>query len=159
MRHAPRIRRGRPGDGAAAFAVFHQAVHVGAASFYSEEERDAWAPRDDMPHGWEDMLLSGTCLVAEDGRGRITGFMTLADDGHLDLAYVLPEVMGKGVANALYAGLERRARQAGLVILTTGASHLARRFLTGRGWRVIARQSVIRNGVALTNFRMEKALK
>ncbi len=158
MSGRPIIRRGRPGDGPAARAVFHAAVHDGAAAHYSAAERAAWAPGPDMPADWETRLLAGTCLIAQDRLGRVTGFMTLADDGFLDYAYVLPRVMGKGVAGALYDALEQRARRAGIPTLSTEASHLAQRFLARRGWRVIARQSVIRNGVALTNFRMEKRL-
>lgn len=151
------LRPGRPGDGPSAAAVFHAAVHEGASAFYTPEERAAWspAPPDD---GWEARLLAGTCLVAEAAGGQMAGFMTLGDDGHLDFAYVAPAWMGKGVADALYAQLEAQARARGLRVLDTAASHLARRFFARHGWQTVARQSVIRGGVAITNFRMEKPL-
>lgn len=84
--------------------------------------------------------------------------MTLGDDGYLDFAYVSPPMMGSGLAGAIYDAIEAQARKAGMNVLSTEASHLARRFLTRRGWITDARQSVIRHGVAITNFRMSKAL-
>jgi len=151
------IRPGRPGDGPAAAEVFHAAVHQGAAAFYSAEERAAWSPAPPVD-GWEARLLAGNCLVAEEASGQLIGFMTLGEDGFLDFAYVAPGWMGKGVADALYAQIEAMAHARGLPVLDTEASYLARQFFTRRGWQTTARQSVIRNGVALTNFRMEKPL-
>ncbi|MHC0054068.1 GNAT family N-acetyltransferase [Actibacterium sp. D379-3] len=160
-RHLPEsmIRPGRPGDGPAAHALFHAAVHQGAAAFYDDAERRAWAPAGGPPDGWEARLLAGHCRVAQDAAGRMAGFMTLGADGYLDYAYVAPGWMGKGVSDALYDQLEQIARAAGLPVLSTEASHLARRFLSRKGWHTTARQSVIRDSVAITNFRMEKSLR
>ncbi|PWE34330.1 GNAT family N-acetyltransferase [Maritimibacter sp. 55A14] len=152
-----RLRRYRPADAAPAYALFRRAVHKGAAAAYSAEERRAWAPDREMPADWPARLGAHITWLAFH-RHRLAGFMTLARDGHLDLAYVAPEAMGRGVADALYARLEAEARARGLPVLDTAASHLARSFFLRHGWQVAARQSVIRNGVALTNFRMEKCL-
>lgn len=150
-----RLRAARPGDGAATFGVFYAAVHRGAAEAYSAEERAAWAPSPEPPPKWEAPLLSGTTLIAE-RRGQTVGFMTLGDDGYLDLAYVAPKQIGRGVGSALLQAIEGGARNAGLALLSTEASLVARPFFARHGWRETARQSVIRRGVALTNFRMEK---
>ncbi|MCV2881363.1 GNAT family N-acetyltransferase [Actibacterium sp. XHP0104] len=136
--------------------MFYKAVHQGAGGAYSTEECAAWAPSETPPAGWEARVLAGHCLVAQDRSGVIVGFMTLGDDGFLDFAYVAPDWMGRGVAAALYEAIEATARARGIPLLSTEASHLARAFLARRGWQVEARQSVIRNRVALTNFRMNK---
>jgi putative acetyltransferase len=87
------------------------------------------------------------------------GFMSLdLARGYLDLAFVLPQVMGQGVADALYAVLEARARAEGLARLTTEASALARPFFARNGWALIREQQVERRGVALHNAVMEKTL-
>lgn len=158
MSPAPHIRSGRPGDGLAARAVFQAAVHRGAAAFYSPEERAAWAPPGPAPDDWEARLLAGHCRVAEDAQGTLVGFMTLGNDGYLDFAYVAPDWMGKGIAGALYDVIEGVARDRAMPVLSTEASHLAKRFFSRFGWITIARQSVIRQSVAITNFRMEKRL-
>ena len=151
----PTIRKGRTGDGPAAYSVFHAAVHHGAVAFYGPEEREAWAPLAPSAD-WEKRLLSGHCLIGEDENGAIIGFMTLGDDGYLDFAYVAPEWMGKGVARPLYEAIEQIARAEGIAILSTEASYLAQRFLTRNGWSTEARQSVIRASTPITNFRMSK---
>lgn len=153
-----RIRPGRPGDGPGAAKVFHAAVHEGARRHYTKDERAAWSPAPPEGAAWEARLLSGTCLVATDWRGRVQGFMTLGRDGYLDYAYVAPRWMGRGVADTLYARIEVQARVDGLPQLSTEASHLARAFFTRHGWYTDARQAVIRHGVAIANFRMSKFL-
>jgi len=152
-----RIRPARVGDGPACRAVFQDAVHNGTIRAYSAEERAAWAPHSDVPARWEMRLLAGVTVVAE-RRGSVIGFMTLGTDGHLDLAYVAAEWAGRGVGGLLHEAVLEAAAARGLAHLSTEASLIARPFFARRGWREIARQSVIRNGVALTNFRMEREI-
>lgn len=152
------LRTARRGDGAATHAVFYAAVHGGTAAAYGPEERAAWAPSPEPAPGWEARLLSGTTILAEE-RGRLVGFMTLGTDGHIDLAYVAPDRIGCGVGAALHAAVLDAARRAGLDLLSTEASLVARPFFARHGWRETARQSVIRNGVALTSYRMELGLQ
>ncbi|MBL3610206.1 GNAT family N-acetyltransferase [Rhodovulum sulfidophilum] len=149
-----RLRRARPGDGGPTRALFHDAVHRGAALSYSPAERDAWSPSPEAPPDWEDKLLSRHTVIAEI-RGLPAGFMTLGRDGYLDFAYVSPDWTGRGIGRALLQAILREARRSGLDHLSTEASLVARPFFARHGWRETARQSVIRHGVALTNFRME----
>ncbi|TCO70334.1 GNAT family N-acetyltransferase [Rhodovulum euryhalinum] len=153
-----RLRAARPGDGPAAHAVLYAAVHGGTAAAYGPEERAAWAPSPDPAPDWEARLLDCTTILAE-MRWGIVGFMALAGDGHLDLAYVAPDWIGRGVGGALHDAILDVARGAGLGLLATEASLIAQPFFTRHGWRQTARQSVIRNGVPLTNFRMELDLQ
>ena len=134
------IRYGRPGDGPAAYAVFYAAVHEGAAAQYSEAERSAWAPSPVPPDGWEDQLLAGVSLVACNWAGRVLGFMTLGEDGFIDLAYVRPDMRRGKLAKLLYSRLESEARARAITQLNTDASHLFRAFLMRRGWQTDARQ-------------------
>lgn len=153
-----RLRTGQRRDAFAAWMLFYDAVHDGTARHYTARERTAWAPSRQAPDNWDKTFLRGTCIVAESLGGRLLGFMTLGEDGYLDLAYVAPKAMGRGVAGALYDRIEKQALSDGLAMLSTEASHLARSFFLRRGWHQDARQDVIRNGVALTNFRMSRAL-
>lgn len=152
-----RVRRFRREDAVAVHGVFVRAVSEGAAAHYSEAERLAWAPVTDLPEGWPDRLAGIATFVSEE-EGRITGFMALARDGLLDLAFVLPERMGQGVAAALHARVLEEARALGLTRLRTEASHLARSFFLKHGWVEEARQQVERRGVPITSFRMSRDL-
>jgi putative acetyltransferase len=150
------LRSYTPEDAEVLGGVFYRSVREGAAARYTEEERAAWAP--EVPNGpaWEAKLAKSDVVVAESG-GKIVGFMT-RQGALCDMAFVLPEVMGTGVAGVLCAVLEGRARAEGVDRMTVEASHLAEPFFARRGWGVVRRQTVERKGVTLVNCVMEKDL-
>ncbi|MEL6219701.1 MAG: GNAT family N-acetyltransferase, partial [Pseudomonadota bacterium] len=141
-------------DAPATATLFFRAVHEGARTRYSEAECTAWCPEPPAGPSWVDRLAEAWTLVAETEGAEIAGFMSLTPEGVVDMAYVAPEWMGKGVALALYRALIARARGGGLPRLTTDASHLAWPFFEQRGWRLLTEQQVERHGVRLTNFKM-----
>lgn len=151
------VRRFRPMDSQACHRVFFDAVHGGTQEFYSDIERIAWAPHEGAPETWTNRLDRNETVVAE-AEGRLIGFMSLTQGGHLDLAFVTPLAMGTGVAGRLYDALEDWAHKQSLPVLTTDASHLAKRFFGKRGWAVLCEQTALSNGHAIVNFRMEKPL-
>ncbi|MEL7214178.1 MAG: GNAT family N-acetyltransferase [Pseudomonadota bacterium] len=147
------VRRYQLGDASACAVLFYRAVHEGASTAYTEAQRDAWAKDVPQTEYWHRHLSHDICFVAERD-GVIAGFMTLEEDGHLGLAYVAPEEMGKGTAAALYAALLNQAVVKHLKSLTTEASHLARPFFEKFGWQVVTPQQVERHGVLIPNFKM-----
>ena len=152
------LRSYRAEDAADLAEIFHRAVHDGAAKAYSKAERNAWSPA--LPEGtaWAKRLDGLETVVAEED-GTIVGFMSLdLKSGYLDLAFVLPERARSGIATALYAMIEGRARAGELSRLTTEASLIAEPFFVGQGWQVLRRQTVKRNGESLKNAVMEKQL-
>ncbi len=144
-------------DAGATAAIFFDAVRSGSREFYSDAQRQAWAPAIPPLPDWLDRLKAQTTLVAEQV-GDVVGFMTLDGEGYIDLVFVAPDLIGKGVARQLYAGVENVARKAGIQKLSVQASHMARRFFERQGWSVVRQQTVTLRGVALTNFVMEKHL-
>jgi putative acetyltransferase len=147
-----------PDEQAALARIFHRAVRKGAGRAYSRSQRAAWSPAPPAGPEWAARLAAGDTMVAERGGVRL-GFMTLnMTTGFLDFAYVAPEAMGTGVADALYAVLEGRARVVGLARLDTEASRLAEPFLRRHGWEVTRRQEVERDGIKIPNAVMTKRL-
>lgn len=144
-------------DAAAAARIFYEAVHQGAAGHYDERQRDAWAKQVPETEPWRQRLRSQHTFVAE-ANSELIGFMTLNDSGYVDLAFVSPNWIGKGVARALYDCVERLAIDRGLERLTTEASHMARRHFERQGWSVVKQQTVERHQVSLVNFLMEKQI-
>jgi putative acetyltransferase len=155
---SPTLRAYRASDRAACRHVFHRAVREGAADAYTAAQLVAWSPTDAFDPSEPDDLLQQVCLVAEQD-GRIAGFMSLWPDGYLDMAFVLPEARGTGVADALYAALLDHARAEGINRLTVHASHLARRFFLKRGWQVDAAEDYPLRGQTLERFAMSLPLK
>lgn len=138
--------------------IFHRAVHEGAGRHYSMEQCKAWSPAPPTDEGWCRRLVEAQTIVAERGDA-LLGFMTLdIATGFVDFAYVVPEVMGQGVADTLYAIVEGRARSAGLRDLETEASLLGERFFRRHGWRVVTRNQITRDGITMPSATMRKPL-
>jgi putative acetyltransferase len=137
--------------------IYFDAVREGTKSHYSKTQRHAWA--HEIPDGpkWLARLSSQIVYVAEQDN-RIAGFMTLQTDGYIDLAFVAPDLIGRGVAHQLYLAILKHAKSANTTRMSTHASHLARPFFERQGWTLIKEQSVTVREVALTNFIMEKVL-
>ena len=152
-----RIRAAREGDLPGLIDLYRETVHAVGAGHYTRQQLAAWAPEDLAPADWAPRLARNTALVAEDG-DTLLGFAELSPGGALDMLYVHKDHQGRGVATALLGALEARARDQGLARLTTNASRVARPFFLGRGFTLVASQTVERRGVAIENFRMEKAL-
>ena len=130
----PVIRRFRPDDGPGCWAVFVNAVRVGARDHYSPEELAEWLPDDAYPDGYAAWLEGEITFVADHGGG-ITGFMMMHRDGYLDLAFVRAECRRTGLAGKLYAELLAEARLLAMPRLTVKASRLAERFFAKAGWQ------------------------
>ncbi|MGS4944722.1 N-acetyltransferase family protein [Meridianimarinicoccus sp. RP-17] len=152
------VRPYREEDAPVLARIFDRAVREGAASAYDATQRAAWAGAIDAPPEWCQRLSEEITLVAERD-GQMAGFMTLGRDGFLDLAFVLPEAMGTGVAAALHDRVLAEAESRGLFRLTTEASHIARRFFIKQGWREMGEIQVDLGGTTLTSFSMEKRLR
>ncbi|KEJ95398.1 Acetyltransferase, GNAT family [Pseudosulfitobacter pseudonitzschiae] len=144
-------------DGEAAAAIFFDAVHKGTADVYSAAQRRAWAGAAPSPTRWRKRFADVSGVAAEVD-GVMAGFMTLDADGYIDLAFVRSDLSGRGVGRAIYDRIEARARAEGIARLTTEASKKARPFFERMGWQVDAEQTVVKDGVRLTNFQMSKPL-
>lgn len=155
----PTLRRYTPEDCAACWQLFYRAVQTGAAKFYDQAQRDVWCavPPDPTPQR-NARLADATTWLAEDN-GRLIGFMSLETDGHLDMAFVDPDYMGRGIAYVLHDRLMQSARDAGLTTLKTEASLLAEPFFTRQGWQVVAPDTVVKDGVSLPRYLMQVTLK
>ncbi len=147
------IRRYTTADRAGCHRVYFKAVRDGTSEFYDNEQRAAWAPNEkpdlERPDGLHDQL----CWVAEKN-GEVIGFMSMTKAGHVDMAFVLPEVMGTGLSSELYERVLQDGQKLGLANLTVDASHLARRFFQKHGWRIEYQEDIDRGGVTLERFRM-----
>ena len=148
------VRPYRPEDRAACAAVFFRAVHEGASGHYDQAQREGWARSPEPDWTTPDPRAGQHTWVSESG-GRITGFMALTPGGHLDMAFVLPEVMGQGHAAALYDALLAHARATGLKRLSVHASEYSRRFLGRRGWQTDRIERLaMRNGAGYDRIHM-----
>jgi putative acetyltransferase len=152
-----RIRYYTAADAPAIVRLYFDTVRSVNRADYSEEQVEAWAPGVPDPEEWHARMSGRRTLVAEEDGG-VVGFAELEGDGHLDMLYVRGDAGGGGVGRRLYEAVEREAKGKGLKRIFTEASITARPFFERRGFRVLREQTVLRRGIALTNFVMRKDL-
>ena len=132
--------------------LFYQTVHSVNAKDYTKEQLNAWADGTVDLKAWDKSFLEHHTIVAV-GNGEMLGFGDMDASGYLDRLFVHREHQREGIASAICDRLEQAV--SGKKI-TTHSSVTARPFFEHRGYRVIREQTVMRNGIALTNFVMEK---
>jgi putative acetyltransferase len=139
-------------------SVYHDAVHVLAAPFYSQPQLAAWAPADSNPDRWRERL-SRVQTIVMDADGIIAGFASYEMSGHLDLLFTRPEFARRGVARQLYAATERALTEADTGKVFTEASLAARAFFESQGFKVLQEETVDCCGVELKRYAMDKEIR
>lgn len=135
--------------------LFYDTVHCVNAKDYNEEQLNAWANGKADVDKWNQSFLEHYTLVAWLDN-EIVGFGDITKQGYLDRLYVHKNYQGRGIASAICDKLESHVH---IKTIETNASITAKPFFLKRGYEVVKEQSVIRNNVALTNYRMVKKLK
>lgn len=89
---------------------------------------------------------------------KVVGFIELESDGHIDCLYTHKDYQRCGVARSLYLYLENEAKRKGINRLYVEASFLAKPFFEKQNFKLVKENVVLKNGVELTNFTMEKRI-
>lgn len=154
-----RLRHYMPADAPALSALYARSVIELGPRDYAPAQVSAWASRAPGANAMAARLGDGRLvLVALGEEDQPLGFFDLEPDGHIDLFYCLPEVVGTGVASALYERIEQEARGKGIARLYTEASEAARRLFLRHGFTELARRDFQIGSVPIHNFAMEKRL-
>lgn len=132
--------------------LFYQTVHAVNAKDYTDEQLNAWASGRVNLAEWDKSFSEHITVVAVENN-IIVGFGDIDKSGYLDRLYVHKDFQSQGIATALCDKLERNISAEKIF---THASVTAKGFFEHRGYKVVREQQVIRNGIYLTNFSMEK---
>lgn len=132
--------------------LFYQMVHTVNAKDYTKEQLDVWATGWVDLEKWDKSFSEHYTVVAVEN-GLIAGFGDIDEAGYLDRLYVHKDYQNQGIATAICDELEQSVRADKI---TTHASITAKPFFEHRGYKVVREQQVIRGGIPLTNFVMEK---
>jgi putative acetyltransferase len=124
---------------------------------YSPEQIKAWISSIENKQAWMDKLASQYFLVAELDQ-QIVGFASLEHQDYLDLLYVHKDYQRQGIANKLYAEIEKTAIKKKAKVLRSDVSKTATPFFEKQGFKAIETQVNIRQGVAIINYKMVKPL-
>jgi putative acetyltransferase len=145
------LRRYQPSDCREMAELFYNTVHTINAKDYTKEQLDVWATGHVDLEKWNQSFQEHFSLVAIENK-IIIGFGDIDKTGYLDRLFVHKDYQKKGVATAICDKLEQAVK--GKII--THASITARPFFEKRGYKIIKKQQLKKQGVVLTNFVMKK---
>jgi putative acetyltransferase len=151
------LRTFRSGDGPALRAVFESAIHGTARRDYSQEQVDAWAPREHDAADWAEHMRDLAPFVACVDEA-IVGYADVQPTGYIDHFFVAAEAGGQGVGGTLMRRLLARAEELRLPALTSNVSLTAQPFFAHFGFEVVEHRVVDVRGVSLRNAAMRKAI-
>ena len=142
------------GDEQAFIDLFRRSVREVAPSKYSHEQVEAWIGNLAAASRIRERASERETYVAEENT-RMLGWIEMTTDGHLDVLYCAPEATRKGVADALYATVLKRAHDLALKRLHTEASYFAESFFRRHGWVLEEREVIVRSGISIPRARMQ----
>lgn len=132
--------------------LFYETVHSINAKDYTIEQLDAWADGSLDLEKWDKSFIENYTLVAVEDNC-IVGFGDIDRTGYLDMLFVHKDFQGQGIASAICDRLEASITTDKIA---THASITAKPFFEKRGYKSVKEQQVIRKGIHLTNYVMEK---
>ena len=116
-----------------------------------------WASYPASGTDFEARLARGGVIVA-DVEGLVVAFGQLEPADHVAFLYCKGAFARRGLASAIYAEVEARARADGAIELRTEASRISRGFFERQGFAVTEVEQVERGGFTFERFKMRKAL-
>ena len=125
--------------------LYQDTILAISSSFYSLEEREAWAKSDLIAYD-ERFKESYTLVAFEDQK--IVGFGNIHGSGYLDMLYVSKDHQKRGIATKLCNELEGHFQTSKIKV---HASKSALSFFMKRGYKIIKDQEVLRHGAILKN--------
>ena len=135
--------------------LFYNTVHTVNAKDYTKEQLNVWATGKVDLEKWNESLQEHYTLVAIENN-RIVGFGDIDKTGYLDRLYIHKDYQGKGIATMLCDKLEQIDNATKII---THASITAKGFFEKRGYHIIKKQQVKRQGIILINYIMEKNIR
>lgn len=145
------LRNYIPSDIVGILHVFRSSVTELCAQDYSPSQLKAWTDCADGDR-WNAQFLSRhtTVAIADD---TVVGFCDVEYNGHIDRLYIAPGYTHTGIGKALIKDAESALNTDKISV---EASITAKLFFEKLGYVAIKKQSVIRNGEKLINYKMVK---
>lgn len=135
--------------------LFQETVHTVNARDYEKVQLNVWATGREELVKWDNSLKENVTIVADEN-GIIVGFGDMDRQGYLDHLYVHKDHQRKGVAAQILEALENEAVFQDIPGFTTFSSITAKPFFEKKGYKVLYKNKVIREGVELINYFMKK---
>lgn len=152
------VREYNPEDVQSLANIYYNTIHQVNIQHYAQEQVDVWAPRTSLETGgWSKKFLRTTPFVAV-AEDQVVGFAEFEPNGHIDCFFSHHDWMGRGVGMALMKKIHEEAQREGIVRLFSEVSITARPFFERHGFVVVGNSPMVREGVSLAGYKMEKLL-
>jgi putative acetyltransferase len=151
------IRKGLPSDLPVLQQLFADTISKVCSSDYDTQQIQVWTSSIEDKKRWSIMISNQFVLVAQLEK-KVLGFATLDNGNYIDFLYVHKDYQRQGLAYQLYTDIENEAIRQKQTELTSDVSKTARPFFEKVGFEVINEQTVVRQNVELTNYKMKKKL-
>lgn len=148
------IRKYQAGEHCAIAKIFVRAVHEIASEVYSNEQCNAWSDRTPNFEYWKKRCKAKQPFVFVTD-GKVTGFLELDGNGHIDCMYVHPNYTRKGIASRLIDHAIASCARVGVNRVFSEASICAKPVFEKKGFRVVEERLVAIRGEKLVNYEME----
>lgn len=154
-----KIRSYREEDAEELAKIYYNTIHNINCQDYTKEQLDVWAPQTALEvEGWKKKFKNTEPLVAIVDE-KIVGFAEFERNGHIDCFYCHHAWIGRGIGSFLLKAIYRKALEYNLDKIFAEVSITAKPFFEKHGFRTICKQEIEKNGIKLTNFKMEKWIK
>lgn len=151
------IRPYRRTDSQALAGVYRDAIVGLGADAYSQRQLATWAAYAQDFDAFAGKLRQGLTLVSLQG-SVIAGFAQLEPVDHIAMLFTATPFARCGHASKLCDAIEAHAAGKGIEVMRTEASHVAKPFFLGRGYRVVEPETVDVDGVSFERFKMRLSL-
>jgi len=150
------IRDYQPEDAQVLAHIYYNTIHRINIQHYTEEQVDVWAPASSLEaEGWT-KKFSRTKPIIATAENQVVGFAEFEPNGHIDCFYCHHEWIGKGVGSALMKEILQRAKNNHIHHIFSEVSITARPFFEKHRFKVVKEQTMVRKGIELINFKMER---
>jgi putative acetyltransferase len=151
------IRKGGIDDLTQIKNLFFDTVKSICSTDYNNEQIGAWLRGSKDQKRWTNMVNTQVLLVATKNN-EVLGFCSLANNNYVDFLFVHKNYQNLGIAKKLYSAIEDEAIRNKQEQLSADVSITAKHFFEKSGFKVIKEQTAVRDGCALTNYKMIKDL-
>lgn len=149
------IREYRENDSIVLKELFLNTINNINTKDYSIEQINAWSKGIDDLEKWNIRLVRNHTLIAEIDN-EIVGFISMANDGLIDLLFTHPKYQNKRIATKLLKEIERLGKKKKYY---TFSSITAKPFFERNGY-ILNKENIVRLGnVELTNYLMIKDIE
>ncbi|WP_027722904.1 GNAT family N-acetyltransferase [Maridesulfovibrio zosterae] len=138
--------------------IFHETIHQINCEHYSPEQIQAWSPDYPESEKWYQKRIQAQTTFIAEKNSIILGFGEFESNGHLDCLYCHNEYIRQGIGSALLKRIEKEAFMLGMKTIYTESSITALPFFEAHDFTISKEQYVLRAGIMLKNFKMEKIL-